>query len=77
MSELLQSEGNANRPLISQDFTNTGEIKTKEGDLALVVGSAQKAEDFIVKKQWGLMWRDADLLLQSPRPMSVYENTLI
>ena len=46
-------------------------------NVSLVVGSATKAEQFIQDKQYALLWRDADLLYQSPRPMSVYENTYI
>ncbi len=70
-------EGNPNRELNAMDYTATGEITTLSGDVALVVGSAVKAEAFITTKQWGLLWRDSDLLYQSPRPMSVYENTYV
>lgn len=74
---ILVADGNAHRNLTEQDYTKQGEIKTKSGDLALVVGSAEKAEQYIANKQWNLLWRDADLLYQSPRPMTVYENTYI
>lgn len=74
---MIESDGNAHRDLTQQDYTPAGEIKTVDGDLALVVGSASRAEDFISKKQWNLLWRDADLLIQSPRPMTTYENTYI
>jgi len=73
----LEKDGNPNAQLGAEDYTSTGEIKTLSGDLALVVGSAQSAEQFIANKQWHLLWRDADLLYQAPRPMSVYENTYI
>ena len=43
----------------------------------LVTGAARKSESFITNKQWNLLWRDADLLAQSPRPLTVYENTYI
>jgi hypothetical protein len=79
MAEELEviKDGNPNAELVSEDFTNKGEIKELSGDLALVVGSAKSAEAFIANKQWHLLWRDADLLYQAPRPMSVYENTYI
>jgi hypothetical protein len=48
---LVESDGNANRNLVKEDFTNDGEIKTKSGDLALVVQSASVAETFIANKQ--------------------------
>src|ERR1035437_2857060 len=74
---MIEPEGNANRNLTKEDFTKDGEIKTKSGDLALVVQSASVAETFIANKQWALLWRDSDLLFQNPRPMTVYEGTYV
>lgn len=74
--EILK-DGNPNAELVAEDFTPKGEIKELDKDLALVVGSAKSAEAYIANKQWSLLWRDADLLYQAPRPMSVYENTYI
>ena len=65
------------RTLNAQDYTPTGDLKSFDAELSLVVGSAEKAEAYTANKQWSLLWRDADLLYQSPRPMSVYENTYI
>ena len=76
MSE-LQSDGNPNAALTAQDYDSQGNLKTLAADLALVVQSASNAESFIANKQWALMWRDSDLLFQSPRPMEVWENTYI
>jgi len=70
-------DGNSNGLITAQDFTVQGELKTVDKDLALVVQSAALAKAFIANKQWTLLWRDADLLYQSPRPMEVYENTYI
>jgi hypothetical protein len=77
MSETLISDGNPDAALTAKDYDSQGNLKTKAADLALVCQSASTAEAFISSKQWGLMWRDADLLFQSPRPMSVFENTYI
>lgn len=74
---LIEDGTNANRDLNPDDYTASGELKTLEADKQLVVGSAMKAEDYINNKQWSLMWRDADLLFQAPRPMTTYENTYI
>lgn len=74
---MLERDGNPNATLSVEDFTADGNLKNKAAELALVVGSANRAEQFIANKQWSLLWRDADLLYQSPRPMSVYENTYI
>lgn len=74
---MIEPEGNPGRDLTAQDYKANGELKSLDADLALVCGSATRAEAFISNKQWNLMWRDSDLLYQSPRPMSVYENTYI
>ena len=75
----IESDGNVGTgaTLAPEDYGKGSELKTTTAELALVVGSAQKAEDFITSKQWNLLWRDADLLYQSPRPMTVYENTYV
>jgi hypothetical protein len=61
----------------SSDFNKEGELKTVSAALSLVTTSAQAARDSMSKNQWNLLWRDADLLFQSPRPMTVYENTYV
>src|SRR5581483_7031531 len=70
------ADGNANGTLTVQDFGKDGVINSDK-ELALVVQSSSSAKAFIANRQWTLLWRDADLLYQSPRPMSVYENTYI
>lgn len=77
MAQIPADGNNANRELQVQDYKAGGELASKSAELALVVNSASQAEAFISNKQWGLLWRDADLLFQSPRPMSVFENTYI
>jgi hypothetical protein len=77
MADFLIADGNPNASLEKKDYDSDGMLKTKANDLALVCQSAIAAESFIASKQWGLMWRDSDLLFQSPRPMEVWENTYI
>jgi len=77
MALLTENSGNPFRTLDPQDYKSDGQLKTLGAELALVVGSAAKSEAFIQDKQWSLLWRDADLLFQSPRPMTVFENTYI
>jgi hypothetical protein len=60
-----------------QDYNKQGDITNVSAEVQLVLGAASKAEQFIQNKQYALLWRDSDLLFQSPRPMSVYENTYI
>lgn len=72
---LIKSEGPVSGTLQPEDYAKGAELKTSNADLNLVVGAARKSEAYITNKQWSLLWRDADLLYQSPRPMTVYENT--
>ena len=74
---VIVPDGNPNAQITAQSFTAAGETKTVDVDLALVVQSAALAKAFIANRQWTLLWRDADLLYQSPRPMTVYENTYV
>ena len=71
----IVSDGTVRETLNPEDYGKGSELKTLNAELALVLGSATKAEQFIIDKQYQLLWRDSDLLFQSPRPMSVYENT--
>src|SRR5271170_3924787 len=73
----IEQDGVARTTLSPEDYGKGGELNSLQADLTLVTGSASKAEQFIVDKQWNLLWRDGDLLYQSPRPMSVYENTYV
>ena len=72
-----QADGNPNATLTTADFTADGELKNPANQLALVVQSASKAKAFLSNRQYTLLWRDSDLLYQSPRPMTVYENTYV
>jgi len=77
MSAIPTDSPNPNAQLTPQDYKVGGKLSNTNAEVSLVVGSATKAEQFIQDKQYALLWRDADLLYQSPRPMSVYENTYI
>ena len=72
-----EPSGNPFQNLTAYSTGADGLMKTTSEDLALVVQSAGQAEKFLQAKQWALLWRDADLLYQSPRPMTVYENTYV
>lgn len=75
---LLESDSpKTGADLTPQDYNKQGDLTNVSAEVALVLGAASKAEQFIQNKQYALLWRDADLLFQSPRPMSVYENTYI
>src|ERR1035438_2560000 len=75
---LLESDSpQTGADLTPADYTVQGDLTNKSAEVQLVLGAASRAEEFIQKKQYNLLWRDADLLFQSPRPMSVHENTYI
>ena len=74
---LLEKQGNPHKVLEGTDFTPQGELKSSEDTTALVVNSAVIAESWMQSKQWNLLFRDADLLMQSPRPLTVFENTFV
>ena len=77
MAEIKADGNNQNRDLTPQDYKPSGELNSADAETALVVGSASKAEAYISNRQYSLLWRDSDLLFQSPRPISVFENTYI
>jgi hypothetical protein len=77
MAFKITESPNVDRELTPQDYKPSGELNNVSAEVALVVGCAGKAEKFIQDKQYALMWRDSDLLFQSPRPISVFENTYI
>jgi hypothetical protein len=77
MALIETDAANPSRQLTAEDYTSSGDLETLGADLSLVVGSASKAEAYVASKQWSLLFRDADMLYQSPRPMSVYENTYV
>ena len=76
MSLIPAESGNPNRTLQPEDYKASGELKDGSAELALVLGSVSSAESFISSKQWGLLWRDADLLFQSPRPKHTWGFSL-
>lgn len=75
-TDILQPDGNPAAQITNADFKADGTLKDDKL-LSLVVQSADSAKAFIKNKQWTLLWRDADLLYQAPRPLTVYENTYV
>lgn len=73
----IEPEGTVTGTLSVQDYGKDGSLNTSLADLNLVIGAVRKSEAYITNKQWNLLWRDADLLFQSPRPLTVYENSYV
>lgn len=48
---------------------------TDQGALKLVVQDASTAEQWLEQKSWSLMWRESDILYQSPRFASAWDNS--
>lgn len=76
MAEDVMVSGNPDAKITTKDVSLEG-IIAPDKELSLVVQSANSAKSFLEKKQWTLLWRDADLLYQAPRPLTVYENTYV
>ncbi len=74
---VIEPNGVITGQLNPEDYGKCSNLKTDNASVNLVVGAAEAAERFVTNKQWNLIWRDSDLLYQSPRPMSVYENTYV
>jgi hypothetical protein len=74
---LLEKDGNPNAVLHASDFTSAGETKSLATDLALVVGCATTDEAWVSSKRWNLLWSEADLLFQAPRPVTTFEGSYI
>lgn len=74
--DVMIPEGNPDAQIEVKDVALDGTLAADK-ELALVVQSANAAKAFIKNKQWTLLWRDADLLYQAPRPLTVYENTYV
>jgi len=77
MSLIEADASNPSRTLTELDYKPSGELKSADAEVSLVVGSAASSESYIANKQYSLLWRDSDLLFQSPRPISVFENTYV
>ena len=77
MAFKVKESPNVDRELTPADYKPSGELTNVSAEVALVNGCARNAEQFIQNKQYALLWRDSDLLFQSPRPISVFENTYI
>lgn len=74
---IIETDGPVQSMLKPEDYNAEGDLTNVRAELSLVVGSAEMAENFIQTKQWSLMWRDADLLFQSPRPLTTFENSYL
>jgi hypothetical protein len=60
VDDQLIADGNPNAPLTGESFNKDGSIKAADDlstELSIVVQSAQAARDFLLNKQWNLLWR--------------------
>jgi hypothetical protein len=73
----LLPDGLVSHQLTREDFDADGNLIDTQSEISLVVKSAEIAANWIGNNDWSLLWRDCDVLYQSPRPLEVYENTYI
>jgi len=59
-----------------KDFTTPADV-TNAGALQLCVQDAASAESWIQSSYWGLRWREADALYQSPPGILMWEGTTV
>ena len=61
IDDQLVADGNPNAPMTGENYNKSGDIKETNGDLSIhlatVTQSAQAARDFLLNKQWNLLWR--------------------
>jgi len=74
---MIETDGVVKDMLKPEDYKSDGELTNIGAELSLVVGSAERCEHFIQNKMYTLMWRDSDLLFQSPRPLTTFENSYL
>lgn len=63
--------------LTADSFDSAGTPVGVDEELTIVVNAKREAQDWLQSKKWMLLWQDADILYQSPRPLSVWENTYV
>lgn len=73
----IAQEGKTDTRLTTESFDAMGVPIGVDAEVTLVVNAKKDAQQWLQSKKWILLWQDADILYQSPRPLSVWENTYI
>jgi hypothetical protein len=68
--EIQRDEVVLQGPTLAPRYTDEGVAKLVKGDFA-------RAREFQQQKQWALHWTEADVLYQSPRGSSNFENSVV
>lgn len=76
-SQSGENLGTSTAPLTAERFDAIGTPTDADADVTLVLQAKQEAQSWLQSKKWILLWQDADILYQSPRPLSIWENTYI
>jgi hypothetical protein len=75
----LRANGTAFAPITADEVQARGPLLeakySADAELKIVVQSAQIAESWLAQEQWKLLWRETDVLYQSPRTQSVFEGS--
>lgn len=80
MSELsggISTTGNIKRDEVIAQGPKLAPKYTDEGAAKLVVDDMARAQAFQQEKQWALHWNEADVLYQSPRGNTSFENSVV
>ncbi len=73
----IAQEGKTDQRLTEDSFDAMGAPSGLDAEVTLVVRARDEAQLWLQSKKWILLWQDADILYQSPRPLSVWENTYV
>jgi hypothetical protein len=73
----IPHDANPNVRLTTDSFDAAGTPIGVDAEVTLVVQARNEAQSWLESKKWILLHQDADILYQSPRPLSVWENTYI
>src|ERR1700761_3542455 len=75
----LQTSVNMSGDIQSSDITFKNGVPklTEEAALMLVVQDSERSENFVSQQQWGLLWRESDILYQCPRSIQQWEGITV
>lgn len=63
--------------LEADQFSAEGKPLTDSDEVTLVKRFVEEADAYVNKEQWKTAWRESDILYQSPRPFSTFENSYV
>jgi hypothetical protein len=69
-AKIHKDDVTVNGPILGPEYTDDAAVQ-------LTIQDYQSAKTYIDQKQWNLHWRECDVLYQSPRTYSTFENSAV